>query len=39
VFVSADARADYGQVVRVLAAMRERGITDIGLVAEPEERR
>ncbi|MBL0940794.1 MAG: biopolymer transporter ExbD [Gemmatimonadaceae bacterium] len=39
VFVSADQRVDYGQVVRVLAAMRARGISDIGLVAEPEDAR
>ena len=36
VYVSADARASYGDVVRVLAAIRASGISDVGLVAEPE---
>ena len=35
VYVSADERAQYGDVVRVMAALRASGITDIGLVAEP----
>jgi biopolymer transport protein ExbD/biopolymer transport protein TolR len=36
VYLRADARAAYGQVVRVLAAIRAAGIADVGLVAEPE---
>jgi len=35
VYVSADDRAQYGDVVRVMAALRASGITEIGLVAEP----
>jgi biopolymer transport protein ExbD/biopolymer transport protein TolR len=35
VYVSADDRANYGDVLRVLAAIRAAGITDVGLVAEP----
>ena len=36
VYLRADQRVDYGQVVRVLAAMRAAGIGDVGLVAEQE---
>jgi biopolymer transport protein ExbD/biopolymer transport protein TolR len=36
VYLRADTRVDYGQVVRVLAAMRAAGVGDVGLVAEPE---
>jgi biopolymer transport protein ExbD/biopolymer transport protein TolR len=36
VYLRADSRVDYGQVVRVLAVMRAAGIGDVGLVAEPE---
>jgi biopolymer transport protein ExbD/biopolymer transport protein TolR len=36
VYLRADERVDYGQVVRVLAAMRAAGIGDVGLVAEQE---
>jgi biopolymer transport protein TolR len=36
VFLRADAGAPYGSVVRVLAAMRASGVSDVGLVAEPE---
>lgn len=36
VYLRADRRVDYGQVVRVLAAMRAAGIGDVGLVAEQE---
>jgi biopolymer transport protein TolR len=36
VYLRADERVPYGTVVRVMAAMRENGVTDIGLVAEPE---
>jgi biopolymer transport protein TolR len=35
VYVSADDRANYGDVLRVMAAIRAAGITDVGLVAEP----
>lgn len=38
VFIRGDARAPYGDVVRVLAAIREAGIGDVGMVAEDEER-
>lgn len=37
VYLRADQRADYGQVVRVLAIMRAAGVGNIGLVAEPED--
>ncbi len=37
VYLRADSRVDYGQVVRVLAVMRAAGVGDVGLVAEPEE--
>jgi biopolymer transport protein ExbD/biopolymer transport protein TolR len=37
VYLRADRRVDYGQVVRVLAAMRAAGVNDVGLVAEEEE--
>lgn len=37
VYLRADQRADYGQVVRVLAVMRAAGVGNIGLVAEPED--
>ena len=37
VYLRADRRVDYGQVVRVLAVMRGAGINDVGLVAEEEE--
>jgi biopolymer transport protein ExbD/biopolymer transport protein TolR len=36
VYLRADSRVDYGQVVRVLAVMRAAGVGDVGLVAEPE---
>lgn len=36
VYLRADARAAYGEVVRVLAVIRAAGIADVGLVAEPE---
>jgi biopolymer transport protein TolR len=39
VYLSADERVPYGQVVRIVAAMKARGITEVGLVAEPEENR
>jgi biopolymer transport protein TolR len=37
VYLRADQRADYGQVVRVLAVMRAAGVGDVGLVTEPED--
>lgn len=37
VYLRADSRATYGQVVRVLAIMRAAGVGDVGLVAESEE--
>lgn len=39
VYVRADDAVPYGRVVRVLAAMRAAGVTDMGLVAEPEDPR
>ncbi len=37
VYLRADSRVGYGQVVRVLAIMRLAGVNDVGLVAEEEE--
>jgi len=37
VYLRADSRASYGQVVRVLAIMRTAGVGDVGLVTESEE--
>jgi biopolymer transport protein TolR len=37
VYLRADQRVPYGSVVRVLAVIRAAGVTDVGLVAEPEE--
>jgi biopolymer transport protein ExbD/biopolymer transport protein TolR len=37
VYLRADERVNYGQVVRVLAVMRAAGVQDVGLVAETEE--
>jgi len=39
VYVRADGRAVVEQLVRVIGALRASGVTDIGLVAEPEEAR
>lgn len=36
VYLRGDARAPYGDVVRVLAVMRQAGVNDVGLVAESE---
>lgn len=36
VYLRADQRVPYGQVVRVLAVIRNSGIKDVGLVAEEE---
>ena len=37
VMVRADARVPYGTVARVLGRVRHAGVTDVGLVTEPEE--
>jgi biopolymer transport protein TolR len=37
VYLRADAGVPYGTVVKVLATMRQSGVSDVGLVAEPEE--
>lgn len=37
VYLRADRRVPYGEVVRVLAVIRSSGIKDVGLVAEEEE--
>ena len=37
VYLRADQNANYGLVVRVLAVMRTAGVSDVGLVTEPEE--
>ena len=39
VYLRADEAVPYGRVVQVVAAMRASGITDVGLVAEPEDPR
>ena len=39
VYLRGDRGAAYGDVVRVLAAIREAGVSDVGLVAEEESRR
>jgi biopolymer transport protein TolR len=36
VYLRADSRVPYGDVVRVLAVIRTSGVTDVGLVAEEE---
>jgi biopolymer transport protein ExbD len=36
VYLRGDQRANYGDVVRVLAVIREAGIADVGLVAEDD---
>jgi biopolymer transport protein ExbD len=38
VYLRADRRVPYGDVVTVLATIRTSGVTDVGLVAEEEER-
>ena len=38
VYLRADRRVAYGDVIRVLAAIRAAGVRDVGLVAEDEER-
>jgi len=37
VMVRADARVPYGTVARVLGRVRHAGVTDVGLVTEPEQ--
>ena len=37
VYLRADSRVPYGEVVRVLAVIRSSGIRDVGLVAEEED--
>lgn len=37
VYLRADRRVAYGQVIRVLAAIRAAGVRDVGLVAEDED--
>jgi biopolymer transport protein TolR len=39
VYLRADQRVDYGQVVRVLAVMRAANVGEVGLVAEQEQLR
>ncbi len=39
VYLRADRRVPYGEVVRVLAIIRTSGVSDVGLVAEEEEER
>jgi biopolymer transport protein ExbD len=39
VYLRADEGVPYGTVVRIVAAMKAKGITDVGLVAEPERAR
>ncbi len=36
VFVRADEAVDYGTVLRVIAAIKAAGITDVGLMGDPE---
>ena len=36
VYLRADEAVPYGIVVRIVAAMKAKGITDVGLVAEPD---
>jgi biopolymer transport protein ExbD len=36
VYLRADGRVPYGIVVQVLAVIRATGVSDVGLVAEPE---
>jgi biopolymer transport protein ExbD len=38
IYLRADRRVPYGEVVRVLATIRASGVSDVGLVAEEEER-
>lgn len=39
VYLRGDKDVAYGEVVRVMAAMRAAGVEDVGLVAEPEDAR
>jgi biopolymer transport protein ExbD len=38
VFVRADQRVPYGAVARILGRVRQAGVTNVGLVTEPDER-
>ncbi len=38
VYIRGDDRADYGTVIQVLSAVRQAGVTNVGLVVEPEGR-
>ena len=37
IYLQSDRRVPYGDVVRVLAIIRETGVVNVGLVAEPED--
>ncbi len=37
IYLQSDRRVPYGDVVRVLAIIRQAGVVDVGLVAEPED--
>ena len=39
VFVRADARVPYGNVARILGRVRHAGVSNVGLVTEPDESR
>ncbi len=39
VYLRADEAVPYGRIVKIVAAMRASGISDVGLVAEPEDPR
>lgn len=39
VYLRADEGVNYGRVVQIVAALKASGITDVGLVAEPEPKR
>lgn len=39
VYVRADARVPYGDVARILGRIKESGVTQLGLVTEPEPKR
>lgn len=39
VYLRADEAVPYGRVVQIVAALKASGITDVGLVAEPESSR
>ncbi len=39
VFLRGDQQVNYGAIMRVLGALNANGVTDVGLVAEPEDTR